>query len=200
MADIGDTVRGVVRYVTPGASEQLNIFYWTITEVAIGNPALLDLIEEWVELTWAPAWQPIASGDSEIFDVAVDTLNLDGTVKQNIGSALINIDGSGPAAVTSAAVSGYLLAPTNEPRSRGSKYVPGIDEVAIVQGLFSSAALADLAVLAALYITNIVAPVGSVLLPGVLSIGVQLFREFLDEASTTDVPAYQRRRKPGVGS
>lgn len=200
MADIGDIVRSVVSYSSEGASEQQNVFYHEIRDMGIGNPALLNEIADWVAMEWAPLWQPIASGDSEIVSVSCDLMNPDGTVKVNIGIDPILVSGSGPSAVTAAAVSGYLLAQTALPKTRGSKYVPGIDEVAITEGVFNSAAVADLILLAALYISPISTAIGANLFAGVLSRTLLNFVEFITEVTTTDVPAYQRRRKPNVGS
>ena len=200
MADVGDIVRAVIGYSSLGASEQQNVFWWEIEEMGIGNPALLTEIADWAENLWGVTWAELASDTSTLVDVSVDLMNPDGTVKVNVGVSVINLAGDGASAVTPAATSGYLLAQTALPKSRGSKYVPGIDENSINDGVFSLGAVIILLALAAVYITPVTTVVGAVLRAGVLTRLTEEFNEFLVEASTTDVPAYQRRRKPGVGS
>lgn len=200
MADVGDVVRTVMRYSSPGASEQLNVFYHEVRDNGIGNPALLNRMAEWATDDWGPLWQSLAANSSTIVDVSCDLMNLDGSVKVNIGIDPVGLAGSGPPGVSAAAVAGYLLAQTALPKSRGSKYVPGIDQVAIDEGLFTPAALIDLILLAAVYISPISTVPGATLFAGILSRPLIDFVEFLTEVSSTDVPAYQRRRKPTVGS
>jgi hypothetical protein len=200
MADIGSIVRGVISYSSPGASDQQNVLWWVLEDIGMGNPALLAAIAEWVTDLWAPAWALLAADTSTLLEVAVDLMNEDGTVRVNVGVEPIGIVGNGSDEITSAAVSGYLLAQTDVPNSRGSKYVPGIDESKISAGLFSGLATIDLLLLASLYVTGIPTDLGGLLAPGILSRAVQIFRKFLVSATVTDVPAYQRRRKPNVGS
>jgi len=200
MADEGDIIRTVLKYSSSGASEQLNVFWWIIEDNGIGNPALLTEVETWVNDVWAPAWMNVAAGSTDLVDVSVDIMNPDGTVKVNVGVADINLAGGGPAFVTSAAISGYLLAQTDNPKSRGSKYIPGIAEAEIDDGLFGATAVIELLILTAIYVSPITTGVGAILVPGLLSRATMIFRNFLVQGSTTDVPAYQRRRKPNVGS
>lgn len=200
MADIGDIVRSVITYSTPGASEQQNVFWHIIEEMGIGNPALLVEIAKWVEESWGPIWAELAASSSQLVDVSVDIMNPDGTVKVNVGITLIGLDGDQASNATSAAVSGYLLAQTNLPKSRGSKYMPGVSEGAIDDGEFSLGSVIIMLAAAIIYVTPVTTVVGAVLKAGVLTRLTGTFNEFLFEASTTNVPAYQRRRKPNVGS
>lgn len=200
MADVGDIVRTVLTYSSPGASEQQNVFWHVIDEEGIGNPALLGEIADWAENIWGAIWAEIGSQDSTLVDCSVDLMNPDGTVKVNVGVAVIGLEGDETDTPTSAAVSAYLLAQTALPKSRGSKYVPAIAESQINQGIFTLSAIVVMLSLAAVYVAPVTTVVGAVLRAGVLTRGTQVFNEFLFEASTTDVPAYQRRRKPNVGS
>jgi len=200
MADVGDIVRAALRYSSLAASDQLNVFWYEVQDEGIGNPAMLQEIADFFTDDWGPVWAELASDTSQIVDVSVDIMNPDGTVKVNVGIEPIGLFGDEMTGVTPAANSGYLLAQTALPKSRGSKYVPGISEGSITDGDFSSGALVLLLALTALYILPLPTAVGATLQTGILSRGAQLFVEFLVEGSTTDVVAYQRRRKPNVGS
>lgn len=88
--------------------------------------------------------------------------------------------------------------PTNRLKSRGRKFLPGLSEVQVSAGVFSGSVLTQAAAYAALVAspwigTNSGSP---------LSFGVQTalggFRTFTGGVVST-VPAYQRRRKQGVG-
>ena len=200
MADEGDIIRAALRYSSLGASEQLNVFWYEVRGVGIGNPAMLQELATFFTDIWAPTWALIASDASQIVDLSVDIMNPDGTVKVNVGIEPIGVFGDAMQGVTPAANAGYLLAQTALPKSRGSKYIPGISEDAITDGTFSGGAVINLLALAALYLLPVETAVGAILQTGILSRPLAAFVEFIVEASTTDVPAYQRRRKPGVGS
>lgn len=200
MADVGDIIRTVVSYSSPGASEQQNVFWWVIEDEGIGNPALLAEIADWAENIWGIVWAEVASDLVTLIDVSVDIMNPDGTVRVNVGVEVINLPGDGASTVLAAATSGYLLAQTALPKSRGSKYVPGMSENSLDDGVWTLATVIVLLVLAGIYVTPITTVPGAILRAGVLTRLTAVFNEFLVEASTTDVPAYQRRRKPNVGS
>lgn len=200
MADVGDIIRAAVRYSSSGASDQLNVFWYLVEDEGIGNPALLNEIATFFTDVWAPIWATIAADTSQLVEVSVDIMNPDGTVKVNVGIEPIGVFGDDMQGVTPAANSGYLLAQTASPKSRGSKYLPGISEDAITDGEFSGVALVVLLSLAALYVLPLDTAIGATLAQGILSRGTATFIKFLMEASTTDVVAYQRRRKPNVGS
>ena len=200
MADVGDIVRCAVTYSSLAASDQKNIFWYEVQDEGIGNPAMLQELADFFLNTWAPVWAEIAADTSQLVDISVDIMNPDGTVKVNVGIEPIGVFGDAMEGVTPAANAGYLLAQTALPKSRGSKYLPGITEGAITDGDFSGGSLVILLSLVALYLLPVDTAVGAVLKAGILSRAEQIFVEFLPEGSTTDVISYQRRRKPNVGS
>lgn len=200
MAVVGDIIRSVITYSSPGASEQQNVFYHLVDVAGIGNPALLTEMANWATVDWGALWAQIASQDSTMVDIAVDLMNPDGTVQVNVGVETIGLVGGVTDTPTSAAVSAYLLAQTALPKSRGSKYVPAIAESEINQGVFTLTAVVIMLSMSVIYVAPVTTAVGAILRAGVLTRLTQIFNEFLLEASVTDVPAYQRRRKPNVGS
>lgn len=195
----GDIVRTALSYSAPGASEQQNVFFHTLEGGSQPDLDILNSINAWVTNIWHPAWADLCSGEAEIVSFAVDVVNPDGTVARNLGGLPVGLSGGVGGEVTSAAVSGYLLAYTILPKQRGSKYIPGVAEASITNGLFNAEALGDLAVLLALYLGYIDVAAVPLLRPGVLSRTLETFVDFLESGLIEVRPAYQRRRKLGVG-
>lgn len=200
MAATGEIVRVVIKYAMPNASEMLNVLHYALTAAGIDDDDLLDSMATWCTDVWADSWAELASDDATVVSIGLDIVNTDGTVKRNIGTELIGVTGDDPGTNTSAGVAGYILANTSNPKARGSKYLPGITETALDNGKFSAAAVGDLAAMLVIYLANITIPGGIVLEPGLLSKATAAFIPFVAAGLINDIPAYQRRRKPFVGS
>lgn len=197
---VNSLIKLTLSYVYANASVANNVFIWSLGNLATEDVDVVDAIELWVTAFWGPAWQGIASSAAELVNGAVDVMNPDGTVAANLGIFPINLVGSDGAPVTSAAVSGYLLAQTELPKARGSKYLPGVSEGAIGNGEFTPAAIADLSAALLAYLANIQVVGAGKLFPGILSRTLGAFVPFNATGSVESIPAYQRRRKPYVGS
>lgn len=201
MADIGEIVRVVVKYSQPNASETLNVFWFKITDNAPSDEQMVGDFEEWVLNEWGGPWADFAASDVSVERFDIDIINPDGTVDRNIGGTTVTLAGTVLGDVNSAADSGYIMAYTALPKSRGSKYVPGLADTDVVNNLISSEAFTDLLNLVAVFLAVYVGiESGAEYSPGVLRRAVDLFELFQDSGYVTDVPAYQRRRKLGVGS
>jgi len=199
MANEGEVIRINVNYTCPGYSDIFNVF-WGQLLTDISDVALLAAIDDWVTTDWGAAWVDFASDDMTLFQFDADVINPDGTVARNIGGNVVNIAGSNAADVEPAGVAAYLLAYTSFPKSRGSKYVPGVPDLEVNDGHLSPAILVELAVLLLRFLSFDSTALAEILVAGVLSRAIEEFREFSGGGLLTDVPAYQRRRKPNVGS
>lgn len=197
---IGDIVRAVLSYTHPNASIAQNVFTWELTDAAADEDDLLADLSAWASNIWGGAWDALSAVDCELFLVEVDLLNGDGTVMANIGSDVFSIPGTNDVDVASPAVSGYIQAESTRTKSLGKKYLPFITEESITDGIIVTAAMVHLAALFGIYVDPLALTVTGILVPGVLSRITETFQEFTGSGYTTDVPAYQRRRKPGVGS
>jgi hypothetical protein len=98
-------------------------------------------------------------------------------------------------------VAALIVARTAVSKVRGRKFVPGITDVAIADGLFNQTMVTNLVAAAAIYVM----PFESVTddsewTSGVYSKGLATFIPFIPTAVVTNIPSYQRRRKPGVGA
>lgn len=192
-------MRTVINYVTPNGSAAQNVFFHEYTGPGTTDLEIVNSTNSWVLNTWGPAWQVIAAASAEIDNFTCDVLNLDGTVKRNLGGLGINLSGTSGASTGAAAVSAYLLAYTDLPKQRGSKYVPGMSEDEYNNNIFTPGALVDMAALLALYLGPILVGGSPQLTPGILSRTLTLFVEFIGNGLIDAQPAYQRRRKEGVG-
>lgn len=199
MAVSGEIVRVALHYTQPNAGDCMNVFHFRLSGTVGDDESLLDNIGTGWAVSWANIWKTIGASAAVLSHVDVDVVNTDGTVDRNIGSEILNVAGTVGGEVTSAAVSGYLLAYTPIPKARGSKYVPGMCEVGVSSGAFTTGAQAVLLQLLALYLNVYVGSGGLRLNPGVLSLLLVEFVDFLASGAIETLPAYQRRRKAGVG-
>jgi len=198
----GDVLRHVIEYVIPNASTILNVFYWFVVDQPTGDiEVMLDLLD-WTEEVWGPEWASIASSQADIINMAVDVIDpTNGTVIANVGSNAAAVAGTVADQVNPAAVSGYLKADTQFPKTRGSKYIPAIGEGVTESGIFNSSVVTGLLDLLDIYLTEWEGLNAQCRFrPGVPSRSLAAWVAFEGGGSVTDVPAYQRRRKPNVGS
>jgi len=200
--DEGEITRSVIHYASPGASDQQNVIYHiygAATEVA--DSLVLEAFNEYFNDEWAPQWADLAADSSQMDEVTIDVIDVNGLIVRTLGTVLVGLIGNGLGGVTAAGVAGYMLLRTLEPRSRGSKFVPGLDEGSIEQGILTPTAVADLILLTLIWGDTIdVDVIFNALRPGVVSIAQGVFREFLSIGAAEQVPAYQRRRKLATGS
>lgn len=201
MAEEGEILRVAVEYAIPTASQALNVFYFRIASGAGNDEETLDDMADWVENDWGAGWLDLAVAVAEILTVAVDVVDLAGLVVRNLGSAPIGLIGGVGGEGGVAAASAYIKADTEFPKTRGSKYIPGLGEGNIQDGLLTAESIADLVTLLLLYVNTFAGVTSSTLYePGVPSRTMEAWVPFSGAGSFTDVPAYQRRRKPNVGS
>lgn len=97
-------------------------------------------------------------------------------------------------------VAGLARLWTSDPDVQGKKYLPGFAETDLVDGLYSGALLVAILLFAADWYTPFVgAASGATFTPGVWSVVGSVFRAAVEHYAASAIPAYQRRRKRGVG-
>jgi len=195
-----EIVRVAASYTVPGSSQVLNIFYWQFAGSTIADSVVLDALDTWFTDVWAPAWAVAASEEASLDAIDVDVVNLNGTVARNVGQAAIAVPGDQTVTDTNAAaVAAYIKANTIFPKSRGSKYIPGFTEGVTADGLWTTTATNVLFDLLLEWLEPLDLLTAE-LNPGIIRRVQQAWANFNFSGDTSDVPAYQRRRKPGVGS
>ena len=198
--ETGDILKVVIDYFYPGAGTALNIFYYKLFDASQEDDDVLDALEAWALDDWGDEWKDLAPTNATLNNIDVQIVSETGEILRNVGVRVIDLLGVEISDVSPAAVSAYLLAFTSTPQVRGHKYVPGVSEFAITNGLFSGAAAASMGLLLLAYLQNVNIDVGVNLVPGVISTKLEDFTAFQDDGSFNLLPAYQRRRKAGVGS
>lgn len=89
---------------------------------------------------------------------------------------------------------------TDDPDVQGKKYIPGLTEGHLTDGLFVSGLIANLLAMAAdWYLPFTGGTSGATWTPGVWSVVGKVIEAAVDHFATSTIPAYQRRRKRNVG-
>lgn len=198
--EAGDILKIVLEYVYPGAGTALNIFHYVFAGGDQEDDDILQAVEDFFTNDWGVSWQDLAAGDTEMDFFTVQTVDSAGLVIRDVGSRLLNISGGLMGTVSPAANSSYMQANTSSPQVRGSKYVPGLAEDATAAGILEATAVVALTQMLADYVSQINLSPGDNLFPGVISTRLAGFTIFAGNGLINSIPAYQRRRKIGVGS
>lgn len=193
-------IKTVLRYTVPGASECLNVFTHRYQGSDVPDSDILDAIEDWATNEWGDIWANLATGGTTLQDAHVTVESLAGEVLQDLGYIALAIAGVTSGEVMPAAVALYLQLNTSTPGVYGRKYVPGIDEGFIDDGIFNSGGLVNAALLLLNYIQGLPVAGGGTMYSGVNSTKAGAFKSFQAGGLFSAIPAYQRRRKEGVGS
>jgi hypothetical protein len=113
-----------------------------------------------------------------------------------VGTWLLAVPGTSSSDLLPHGVSTLVLGLTDNIKIRGRKYLPGCTEGSIgADGFWNSTHLSAAAVYAAAWTDEFVAATANVYTPGVVSKATPDFHPFTNYR-TTEVPAYQRRRRP----
>ena len=200
MAEIGEIIRIAAFFTHPAGSVAQNVFIYEVQDSVVDDADLLSDYQAWFFTDWIDNWQDLANDQCVCDYLEFDVLNGDGTVKRNIGPHDFDSAGLLTGEPTSAGVAAYLQATSERTKSLGKKYIPSLDETMITDGQLNATAIAKMAVLLLEYMEVVPVGTSTMLVPGVLSRVTETFQEFTGSGYITDIPAYQRRRKPGVGS
>lgn len=200
MTTAGEIIRSTLFYSVPNASVPQNVFYHLFGGPSRTDAATLDFLEVAWGTTFGDIWADLASTNATMDYVQCDVVNGDGTIVRSMGTVTLDVAGQVVGGTVAAATSGFIMANTALPKVRGRKYLPGMGELRIGNGIFDASALDELAAILAFYLDVLTASDGATWTPGVLSRVIEAFVPFDGTGLINDIPAYQRRRKPGVGS
>lgn len=97
-------------------------------------------------------------------------------------------------------VAGLVRMWTDDPDVQGKKYLPGLCEANLVDGLWSASLVTAMLALGADWLTPFVGGTsGGSWAPAVWSVVGKVAEAAVDHIATSTIPAYQRRRKRNVG-
>lgn len=179
-----------------------NIFYVQIQQTIPHPIPDLDVIVDmgqWMTDTMAPmAPHVVVSCDitgANVYQKVGPLWNL-------LGPALVIFDPQSIGDPLPSGVAGLMVVYTATSKVMGKKYLVGMSELAQTAGLWIGAVMAAMLQSALLWLEPFlsIADPTTVYVPGVWSAKLSGFARFAASVSTRDVPAYQRRRKAGVGT
>lgn len=97
-------------------------------------------------------------------------------------------------------VAGLINLWTDDPDVQGKKYIPGITEAVIADGLLSAGIITSMLAFAVDWLTPFVGSAsGATFTPGVWSVVGSVLENAVDHYAVPTILAYQRRRKRNVG-
>jgi len=198
----GDIAKVCLRWQVGIIGLAVNVFQASLTQATPHTLTTLDAVTElgdWISRILLPMAPHIV--------VSCDIMDL--LVYKKVG-ALWNLEGPAPYVFTPGSigdplpsgVAALIEAYTDTSRVQGKKYFVGLSETGQTAGLWVVGVLSAMLQSAVEWSTSfagIVDPTGR-WYPGVWSLKKGDFRVFVAHVSTKDVPAYQRRRKAGVGA
>lgn len=118
-----------------------------------------------------------------------------------VGIRVPTIDGSLAQDMLPHGVAAFTQGRTLDPDVSGSKYWPGFTEVSQADGRWTGGVVLGIGDIAVAWVdAQVGAASGATLTPGVWSVVETNFHPFNGIVVVNALPAYQRRRKPGVGS
>jgi len=195
----GDVVKLTLEYLYPGAGTALNVFHYAYLGADIDDSEAVAALLDWAETEWGPTWAGLASSTATLANAVFEVVNVAGEVLANLGTEVIDIVGTNGGDVEAAAVSGYISANTATPGVRGCKYVPGMASASIDDGTFVAGSAAQLVLLLLDYMETVNVSAGNNFFPVVRSTKLAGFPRLVTAGAINLLPAYQRRRKQGVG-
>lgn len=193
-------IRAAISFSAPNSSVAQMVFWHILAGATAAEEDLLDDLSAGLVDGILTNWALIGADTAEAFLVEVDEMNEDGTVADQIGSDEISVFGSDSGHLLPSAAAAYMQADSVANKAKGKKYIPFLTENQSTESIWNAATLTRLAAMLINYLNPISITGGGTLLPGVLSRPLVAFQIFTGSGYTTDIPAYQRRRKPNVGS
>lgn len=198
---IGDILKVVaVLQWTDGDIAQ-NVFTSVIT--GSGGPFdesdVVDDMLDWVEAMYLNIVDRVSDelDGSEVRVYVYDSVDED---YDEVGSAVWTFNPTDVNSQSPRGVAGLLNCKTSDPDVNGKKYLPGSTEAGVDEGLWSTAELVDYAAFAVDWVTGFVgATSGASFFPGVWSPTNLAYYSMSGTVIIPTIPAYQRRRKQGVG-
>jgi hypothetical protein len=200
MITVGDIIRVVFTYLMTGDDVAQNIFHFIVDSGTENDlAAFAGDVEQWLV--------DAISGNTGSISDELD-LNRADIYKYNSGTGQFdliidavynNTLGSSVAEMMPHGVCYLLQRLTENPRSTAQCFFPGVPENGVADGLITASTLPTLIQIADGLTDNLVTTSAAVLIPGTFSRATATFNKVIGIVGVPQEPAYQRRRKPGVG-
>lgn len=195
-----DLVRVVISYSCINASIAQNVFLYRMGAVSGTDENVINDVRTYFIAELLDHWASMASEEALAFLIELDIISLLGTVVRNLGELDLDVPGDSVSEPSAAAVSAYNQVTTERTGSVIKKYWPFIAELIITDGILGAGGVAAMALILLDMLDGIDITGGGHLEPGIRSTVDNTFYPIIQAGYVTDIVAYQRRRKPGVGS
>ena len=197
----GAILRIVASLLFPESVIAQNVFYAVFTDTGTSDDEVdvVDDLAEWLEDAYAllDSWV-----DSSVSLDGIKVYNYDSIDDDwdEVGDVAIGLGFSGATDMLPHGVAYLTHAKTTDPDVQAGKYIGGWTEGCQADGLFSGTINTLMGTWAAAWVAPFVGTItGADFGPGVWSVAQNNFFLFNGNVVLNAIPAYQRRRKPGVG-
>lgn len=197
----GDVLRVVASFLWTDGNVNQNIYNCKVSG-GVGPYADTDVVddmEDWLDNMYANITGNL-SDEIDGNEVIVYKYDAVGDDWDEVGSQSWTFDPTQTSDQLPRGVAPLVRLWTEDPDVQGKKYIPGLCEVGVGDGLVVGGTLTQLLALALDWYTAFVGTgSGATFTPGIWSIALKLFKEAVDHYAASAIPAYQRRRKRNVG-
>lgn len=197
---IGQAVKAVVHIIMPQSVDHVNVFYFeSAFQADQDDDDVVAAVETWVEALYTTI-DDLLSDELTMGDVEVYKYDSGQTRWDLIGTADPSVTFAATSEMLPHGVSALVRAYTTNPRVISRKYIGGLTEGAQEDGVWNAAALSALADFGNAWDNTSQVTVNNLLAPACWSTKVNDVYGLNDTEIALANPAYQRRRRPGVGS
>lgn len=197
----GTILRIVASLLFPENVIAQNVFYAVFADTGTSDDeddVVLDLAD-WIEAAYVNITGRVAQ-EIDLTGIKVYEYDPIDTDWDEVGEAVINYDFTGTGDMSAHGVCFVIHAKTTDPDVQAAKFMGGVSDTQIEDGLFIAATINDMALFADDWATPFVGTAtGADFAPGVWSPTHTNFFLFNGTEVLNTIPGYQRRRKPGVG-
>jgi len=196
----GESIKAVQELNLPDAVIALNVFYFKADfQSDQDDQTVVDVVEAWIERIYGEVVDDL-SDQITLGSVRVYTRDSVAQQWDLVGSASPSVSFTETTEMLPHGVSLMVRAYTTKPRTIGRKYIPGMCEIDNVDGAWTAGALTAGAAFGSQWHTDEVIDANNKLNPGVFSKALETVYELNGVEVVLADPAYQRRRRPGVGT
>lgn len=196
----GDDIKIAQEINMPDGVVAMNIFYFKADfQDPRSDAAIIAVVEDWIEALYTTVEDAVSDlvtlGEFTMYVHNLPLLQWDNHGTGTPSVTFLDVTDMLPHGVA-ALVRHY----TTEPRTIGRKYIPGFGEGQQADGTWSGGTLTSLAAFAVAWGEVIDQDEFHHLIPGVWTTKLKIVFEMSEASVVLADPAYQRRRRPGVGT
>lgn len=197
----GTILRIVATLLFPDSVIAQNVFHSVVTTVgSYDEDDVVDDLGDYLQDVYGE-WDDLGDGGIAVDEYTVyeyDPIDQD---FDEVGKGDVGLSGAVAGDMLPHAVCFLTQARTTDPDVNGRKYWGGLTELAQTEGLWLPVTATQMAILNAQWVSQHAGTLtGATFTMGVWSPTRSNFFAFNGNTTTSLIPAYQRRRKPGVGS